>query len=233
MNWSNRDQIFAEVHALGRFFDRADTAGLPLPEDSQRLRFVLRGIQHRRFAQPFDSFPWPPREFWSLLALAQHYGVPTRLLDWTRSGFTAAYFAALGVVRNRVTSTHMAVWAYGAKYDRMGVLGTSVSAYVHPVQFITAPYAENPNLRAQRGVHILKNPELLTMIEPADRYDVTDALSEVHRVLGDEPLLKFVVPATEAGAVMRLLAKHDVDAATLFPGYDGVITALAEEALWV
>ncbi len=95
----------AELEIVLTFEAIADRVGLKVPND----RHVSMGQSPRNLAEdlrkqladegatsparpPSDVIMYQPTSL--IVALAQHYGVPTRLLDWTFRPYYAAFFAA-------------------------------------------------------------------------------------------------------------------------------------------
>jgi len=153
--------LLAERDVLIEFFHIADKRGLTLPDDSQKLRSTLETLWSDRGEHLVEKgdHEWRTVDSTlSLTALAQHYGLPTRLLDWARQSYTAAFFAAESALAHESENDPencLVVWAF--YFPGVGTRD-EVKRLNDPVRVVTAPSATNANLKAQQGVFTLLNP---------------------------------------------------------------------------
>lgn len=225
-----REQCEAELGTIREFFDIAATHGIRLPEDSQLLRESLdvwRNLLAGRLTIP--AARWPPPNFLSLIALAQHYGVPTRALDWTWSPLVAAYFAARDLPTDK--SDFLVVWIfeYFAKYiDRMY---EAQLPQERPLLLFTAPGADNENLKAQRGMFMVEVHKLKALDAPFVPQPYEDLVPQTIAVKNLPLLKRVMVSSSEAVEVLMHLGLGGVSAAHLFPGLWGVAREIDERRL--
>lgn len=239
-----KQRRLAERDVLTRFFDIADKRGLIMPDDSQQLRASLETLKAERGNSSVGRFLY---DGWqadltalSLTALAQHYGIPTRLLDWTRNSFIAAFFAAEDVLKHSKEyepSSRLVVWAFFfpafGKHD-------ALNQENDPIRIVTAPSATNPNLKAQQGVFTLVNHFYTKEIEgiylPMDQVleEIVNQpeAEKYHKIIVDCKLQKFTLPVSEANSLLYLLAKLDITPSFIYPGFQSIIRDIEAENLW-
>lgn len=225
---NNYEQIWAELKRLQEFYWTADAHGLRIPEDGHLLRSPTGW---RRLERTLKSETWPSDEVLSLMAIAQHHGIPTRLLDWSDRPLVAAYFAARGAADSKESrDLRFSVWALDLDwtiYEAWPVSSPPMRVYV-----VTAPRASNPNLNAQCGLFTTDAIQPKSLRDPVSVDPVDKIVSRRRHPKGVARMVHITVPGTQAGRTLRLLHAEEVNAATIFPSFDGVAKAVEERSLW-
>ena len=205
----NSGQIKLEKDILINFYEIANKHGLSIPD----IKDILKNQENY----------WPNKKLIPFIAIAQHYGTPTRLLDWSYDYKVAMYFAAINACETFPENTekcnddYMVIWAM-----KKDILENTDEEAI--LQIIVPVYANNPNLYAQKGVFTYvqwhAQTDIPIQIQPLEQYEQL----EFH---------KFKIPYTDRFKLLALLNNDGINAASIFPGYNGVSKALCEQKFYV
>lgn len=191
---------------------------------------LLTRFRHRSI--PYQDRPLS--DSWELLFMMQHFGVPTRLLDWSENPFIALYFAITSAEQKAsggAFSEDAAIWMLNAKQWNGKVLspywkGRVVSVPDNPLEgyfpgadlgkLAALPIAmaglyNSPRIVAQRGAFTIFGHMNLSMEELFDQQGFPQ-----------EALLKIVLPKDDLPAIRDSLFGIGYADSMIYPDLPGL-----------
>lgn len=193
--------------------------------------------EFQRGARNYLSKDETPNHLIEWLALMQHHGAPTRLLDLTRSPFIAAYFAFELCLMNQ--DQNIAVWAVNIDHLKNKALTILSEEFGEALQ--QSRNLINENLFEK--IFHQNNKRLVFPVEPFRmnrRYSLQQSvfistgiaevpLMEQMEFLDDEikkAVVRIEIPSLYKKQALRELLQMNLHRASLFPDLDGYAVSL-------
>lgn len=249
--WGYRGQANKEwklIPSLFReFLDSKD--GIPTAWGFRNLEIMLL-MKFKAYAMPYLTVV--PNSDLAWLALAQHHGLPTRLLDWTENPLVALFFAVKDDVEHDAV-----VWAFITPYaviehehtlealDRELLMENNPKkdySYLQEYKLDNTIHRYHPShtssrITAQQGFFTIQNFKEDIRTEPTEILSLEEqyGLDIYHMVVSGMDELwgpwfkKYVVPSQCKASLRKQLDVLGTNHFALFPDLEGIAKKLRED----
>lgn len=245
-----------EMGILRRFYRTANENGLYVPSSKLMSSEMAIGgyVNFNNLMKSFEFSTWLNDDSTEIAALAQHYGLPTRLIDWSYSQYIASFFAT-NFMTKPDKNKNISLWMLN--YKKLAKL---FSSPLSDVKIFSPHYQWNDNAKSQNGLFtyiesnhetkeqnlnmdflddfiekgiVSTDPKFDTVKTDYRTLDVAldDAITRYNskKKIGidtNDVLIKVTLPCPEALKVNKYLRSIRISEATIFPGYAGIANYL-------
>ena len=236
-----------EIYVLLKFLDYADKIGLKIPASSSVRRWIHN---HLSYENKINDI-WPKPEFYEIISLAQHHGLPTRALDWSYDYKVALYFAVEDILKGN--EEDCVLWAFNYKLFEQNY--HEVADEVDKFIIYRPEYNVNSNLKAQKGLFTFlttldyKNIDddisfdefILENLQEIELYDRWSFVKKLHYEIdgfesfqlkeNEKIFHKFVISGNLKAKILNDLYLDGYAYENIFPGYGGVVQSIENRVI--
>lgn len=174
---------------------------------------------------------------WNWLSLAEHHGLPTRLLDWTHSPAIAAHFAVSDIEKFDKDGV---IWCVNFELAHRIIPSKLRSILERETAHLFTVEMLNNAVESLDKFDTLSRSAFVVFFEPPSLDDRIGNQYAVFSVVSNPKILldtwlqnhrslfhKIIIPASQKWEIRDKLDKLNINERMLFPGLDGVASWLA------